>query len=98
MFGFQPIQTHLTHSGTLPPFSLRRRSTTSSEDSEGSRVSFASITSSASAASSINSVLFRQTSVIDNNEEQMQFASKLNILEPRPILYFGSMEERFGSL
>ncbi|KAJ4414415.1 hypothetical protein N0V82_007922 [Gnomoniopsis sp. IMI 355080] len=101
MFGFQPIQGagHFSHpSSALPPFSLRRRSTVSSEDSEGSRMSYASNTSSTSAASTINSVLFKQPSIINLQEEHMQFASKLNILEPRPITFFGSMEERFASL
>lgn len=98
MFGFQPIHSHLSHpSSALPPFSLRRRSTCSSEDSEGSRISYASINSSVSTASTINSVLFRQPSVIDMQVEHEQFSSKLNILEPRPLVFFGSMEERFRS-
>lgn len=65
-------------------------------------MSYASNTSSTSAASTINSVIFKQASIIDLQEEHMQFASKLNILEPRPISFFGSsessMEERFASL
>lgn len=77
---------------------MRRRSTTASETSEGSRMSYASNTSSASAASTINSVLLRQASIIDLQEEHEQFSSKLNILEPRPVVFYGSMEERFGSL
>ncbi|PSR78246.1 hypothetical protein BD289DRAFT_486140 [Coniella lustricola] len=98
MFGFQPIHNHLAlSSGPLPPFTMRRRSTTSSETSEVSRISFASNMSAASAASTINSVLFRQPSVIDLQQEHEQFSSKLTVLEPRPIVFYGSMEERFSS-
>lgn len=92
-FGFQPVNTRFTPSaGSRTRFSYRRTSTSSS------RNSYASNTSSASAASSINSLIFRQPSIMDLEEEHKTFGSELKILEPRPVVFFGSMEERFASL
>ncbi|KKY34121.1 putative calcium channel subunit cch1 [Diaporthe ampelina] len=92
-FGFQPVSTRFSPSaGSRSRFSYRRTSTSSS------RNSYASNTSSASAASSINSLIFRQPSIMDLEEEHKAFGSELKILEPRPVVFFGSMEERFASL
>jgi len=92
-FGFQPVNARFAPSaGSRARFSYRRTSTTSS------RNSYASNTSSASAASSINSLIFRQPSIMDLEEEHRAFGSELKVLEPRPVVFFGSMEERFASL
>jgi len=36
--------------------------------------------------------------MVDMEEERKIFASGLEILEPRPIVYWGGLEERMGSL
>ena len=51
----------------------------------------------ASSASTINSILVRQPSVADFEEEQRILGPELTVLEPRPIVYWGGMEERMGS-
>jgi hypothetical protein len=38
-----------------------------------------------------------QPSVVEIDEEKRSFASGLEILEPRPIVYWGGLEERMGS-
>ncbi|ROW18399.1 hypothetical protein VPNG_00290 [Cytospora leucostoma] len=92
-FGFQPVQPRLPPSSSFAsPFSFRRESTSSS------RNSYASYTSSTSAASTINSVIFRQPSIMDLEEEHKNFGTELKVLEPRPVVFYGSMEERFASL
>jgi hypothetical protein len=48
--------------------------------------------------STINSIIFRQPSILDLEEERKSFGSELGILEPRPIVYWGSVEERMGHL
>ncbi|KAI1476150.1 hypothetical protein F4774DRAFT_413189 [Daldinia eschscholtzii] len=54
--------------------------------------------SSSSPVSTINAVLFRQPSIADLEEEKRSSGPELNILEPRPIVYWGGVEERMGSL
>ncbi|OAA61144.1 hypothetical protein SPI_05168 [Niveomyces insectorum RCEF 264] len=73
--------------------SLRRLSTSSAASS--SRNSYSSTASSP--VSTINSVIFRQPSIVDMEEERRRFGSELSILEPRPIVYWGGVEERMGS-
>jgi hypothetical protein len=48
--------------------------------------------------STLNSIIFRQPSILDLEEERKSYGSELGILEPRPIVYWGGMEERMGSL
>jgi hypothetical protein len=36
--------------------------------------------------------------MLEMDEERKSFASGLEILEPRPIVYWGGLEERMGSL
>jgi hypothetical protein len=38
-----------------------------------------------------------QPSVVEIDEERRRFASGLEILEPRPMVYWGGLEERMGS-
>lgn len=76
-------------------FSFRRASSASSR-STSSRNSFGSSTSSQ--ADTINSVIFRQPSIVFMEEEKKSFGSELSLLEPRPIVYWGGLEERMGSL
>ena len=73
--------------------SFRRASSTSSRASSA-RNSYSSQTSVSSPVSTINSIIFRQPSILDLEEERKSFGSELNILEPRPIVYWGSLEER----
>ena len=70
--------------------SLRRRNSSTS--------SSASSAYSPSTASTINSVIFRQPSIVGLEEERRTFANELAVLEPRPIVYWGGVEERMGSL
>ena len=51
----------------------------------------------AGATRTINSIIYRQPSILDLEEERKSFGSELKILEPRPIVYWGSLEERMGS-
>ncbi|KAI1398750.1 hypothetical protein F4819DRAFT_489243 [Hypoxylon fuscum] len=46
----------------------------------------------------INAVLFRQPSIADLEEEKRISGPELGLLEPRPIVYWGGVEERMGSL
>lgn len=73
--------------------SLRRASTSSTASS--SRNSYSSTGSSP--VSTINSVIFRQPSIVDMEEERKSYGSELSLLEPRPIVYWGGLEERLGS-
>jgi hypothetical protein len=36
--------------------------------------------------------------MVDMDEEKKTFPTGLEILEPRPIVYWGGLEERMGSL
>jgi len=42
--------------------------------------------------------MHRQPSMLDMEEERKSFGSGLEILEPRPLVYWGGLEERMGSL
>ncbi|KAH6659903.1 hypothetical protein BKA67DRAFT_653110 [Truncatella angustata] len=52
---------------------------------------------SSSPVETINSVLSRQPSFVEMEEERKSFGSELNLLEPRPVVYWGGLEERMGS-
>ncbi|TDZ22131.1 hypothetical protein C8034_v010181 [Colletotrichum sidae] len=73
-----------------------RRSSSASSRASSDRGSYA--TTASSPASTINSIVFRQPSMLDLEEERKSFGSELDILEPRPVMYWESVEERMGSL
>ncbi|KAK6594441.1 hypothetical protein H4I95_10953 [Botrytis cinerea] len=77
--------------------SFRRSSSPSSINSNTStsRDSYTS-QSSTSPVHTINSIMHRQPSMQDLEEEKRSFGSGLEIMEPRPIVYWGGMEERLG--
>ncbi|CAD6506108.1 BgTH12-07038 [Blumeria graminis f. sp. triticale] len=52
---------------------------------------------SAGTVSTINSIMSRQPSMINMEVERQRFGSGLDVMEPRPIVYWGSMEERMSS-
>ncbi|KAK7757787.1 hypothetical protein SLS62_000165 [Diatrype stigma] len=98
---FQTIRHRFSRSSLRSSF-LRRSSTASasSEQQQSTRSrsdSSSSTSSSLSPASRINAVLSRQSSVADFEEEQKLLGPELSLLEPRPIVYWGGMEERMGS-
>jgi hypothetical protein len=77
--------------------SLRRSSSTSNGSIMSSnRDSYAS--NASSPISTINAIMHRQPSMLDMEEERRSFGSGLEILEPRPLVYWGGLEERMGSL
>jgi hypothetical protein len=57
-----------------------------------------SYASNSSPIDTINAIMHRQPSMLEIDEEKKIFASGLEILEPRPIVYWGGLEERMGSL
>ncbi|KAL2178596.1 uncharacterized protein P884DRAFT_298564 [Thermothelomyces heterothallicus CBS 202.75] len=95
--GFQSIRARLSPRSLRG--SLRRSmsssstsSTTSTTSSRASSTDVASFTSLASSpVSVINSIVFRQKSVLESYDEAERPA---HILEPRPIAPFGSVEQR----
>jgi hypothetical protein len=77
--------------------SLRRPSSASHGSiMSNKRDSYAS--NSSSPISTINAIMHRQPSMVDMEEERRSFGSGLEILEPRPLVYWGGLEERMGSL
>ncbi|KAH8592492.1 hypothetical protein B0O99DRAFT_517453 [Bisporella sp. PMI_857] len=46
----------------------------------------------------INAIMHRRPSMLELDEEKKIFPSGLDVLEPRPIVYWGGLEERMGSL
>ncbi|KAB5536637.1 hypothetical protein GE09DRAFT_334566 [Coniochaeta sp. 2T2.1] len=88
-----------TITARFSPHNIRTsfRRSSSSASSRASTSSFMSATSSP-VGSTINSIIFRQPSLVDLEEERQSFGSELTILEPRPVVFFGSFEERMGSL
>lgn len=70
-----------------------RRSSTSSRASSD-RSSYLSVASSQ--ARVVNSIIFRQPSILGMEEERSKYGNDLDILEPRPIVYWGGVEERMG--
>jgi hypothetical protein len=95
---FQSIRARISSSGIRTSF---RRSSVASSSSQttSSRDSMVSSGSpSLSPVSTINSVLNRQPSILDLEEEKKCSGPELSVLEPRPIVYWGGMEERFRTL
>ncbi|KAH8161997.1 hypothetical protein CIB48_g6240 [Xylaria polymorpha] len=88
---FQTIRSRFSPSNlrtSLRRLSSASTSTTSSSGSSGS----------SSPVHTINAVLFRQPSILDMEEEKRRSGAELTVLEPRPIVYWGGLEERMGSL
>ncbi|PQE11183.1 Calcium channel subunit cch1 protein [Rutstroemia sp. NJR-2017a BVV2] len=76
--------------------SLRRSSSPSgSSINSTGRESYASTASGP--VSTINTIMHRQPSMQDLEEEKKSFGVGLEIMEPRPLVYWGGMEERLGS-
>ncbi|PHH91125.1 hypothetical protein CDD83_1554 [Cordyceps sp. RAO-2017] len=91
-----------------PPPNTRRSSTRSSAssllsspsccDSPPTGSASTSFFSAASVTeSTINGIICRQPSIRGLEEERRSFARGLTMLEPRPIVYWSSMEERMAS-
>ncbi|CZR60909.1 uncharacterized protein PAC_10805 [Phialocephala subalpina] len=75
--------------------SLRRSSSASHGSMMSSnRDSYASNTSSP--ISTIDAIMRRQPSMLDMEEEKRSFASGLEILEPRPLVYWGWVGRKNG--
>lgn len=49
-------------------------------------------------ANTINSIIYRQPSIVGLVQERACFPTELGVLEPRPVVYWSSVEERIGSL
>lgn len=78
---------------------FRRSSSASSSPSRDSTYSTTSaLSSSSSPVSAINTIIYRQPSIVGLQEERENFSQELDVLEPRPIVYWGSVEERMGTL
>ncbi|KAK1598077.1 uncharacterized protein LY79DRAFT_576381 [Colletotrichum navitas] len=90
---FQSITSRFSPSTLRTTF---RRSSSASSRASSDRGSYT--TTASSPVSTINSIVFSQPSMLDLEEERKSFGSELSILEPRPVVYFGSVEERIGSL
>ncbi|KAM4059332.1 hypothetical protein HRG_007810 [Hirsutella rhossiliensis] len=104
-----PPAPHCQPIATRPSSSNRRMSTRSSvasslncscssTASSSSPAASDTSPSSPSTESTINSIIFRQPSIRGLEEERKSFPRGLNILEPRPIVYWSSVEERMGSM
>ncbi|AEO54250.1 hypothetical protein MYCTH_2313737 [Thermothelomyces thermophilus ATCC 42464] len=88
--GFQSIRARLLPRSLRG--SLRRSMSSSTTSSRASSTDVASFTSLASSpVSVINSIVFRQKSVLESYDEAER---PPHILEPRPIAPFGSVEQR----
>ncbi|KAI1180615.1 hypothetical protein F4777DRAFT_255110 [Nemania sp. FL0916] len=100
----QPIPSRMSRSRFSPSrlrTSFRRSSSTSTTRS--SSCSSSSNSSSGGGSSSpvhtINSVLSRQPSIVDMEAEKRWSGPELNLLEPRPLVYWAGLDERIlGSL
>jgi hypothetical protein len=99
---FQTIASRFAPPNLRTSFRRSPSAASSRASSSGDRLSYLSATSTTSTASSpavaINSVIVRQPSIVNLEEERRSFASELSILEPRPIVYWAGLEERMGSL
>lgn len=89
---FHAIAARFSPQGIRTSFRLR----SASASSTSSTSSFSSASSS-SPVSTVNSIIVRQPSIVNMEEERRVFSSGLSVLEPRPIVYWGGMEERMGS-
>lgn len=88
----QEITAPLSSVNMRTAFRSRRSVSSSSRDS-----SYSTSSTLSAMASMINSIVFQQPSIIGLEEERKSFPSELFVLEPRPILYWGSLEERIVS-
>ncbi|TQS34776.1 hypothetical protein Golomagni_04829 [Golovinomyces magnicellulatus] len=73
----------------------------SSEDRSFSTCSLnrsAEIVPSTNVNRTINAIMSRQPSVLNMEIERQRFGHDLEVLEPRPIVYWGSFEETLGHL
>ncbi|KAM0437407.1 hypothetical protein ACHAPT_001769 [Fusarium lateritium] len=87
-----------TMAARFSPSRLRNSLRRSSSASTATRDSYSSTTTTLSAsAATINTIILRQPSLVNMEEERRSFGSELSLLEPRPIVYWGSVEERIGS-
>ncbi|KAM0533507.1 hypothetical protein ACHAP6_007264 [Verticillium nonalfalfae] len=89
---FQAITARFSSSSLRASF--RRSSSASSRASSDRDSCGASVISSP--ASTINSIIHHQPSILGMEEERRSFGSELSILEPRPVVYWGSVEERIA--
>jgi hypothetical protein len=86
-----------TMASRFSPSRLRNSLRRSSSASTSTQASYSSVnTMGSSAAATINSVISRQPSLLHLEAERKSFGSELSLLEPRPIVYWGSVEERMG--
>ncbi|KAK2073633.1 hypothetical protein P8C59_007902 [Phyllachora maydis] len=98
------ITSRITRRGLRTSFrrssSVSSRASTDLECDEPERGSYPppSTPEARSPIHTINSIVLRQKSVVDLEDERKAFASELDILEPRPVVYWGSLEEQLGSL
>ncbi|KAI1276689.1 hypothetical protein F5Y07DRAFT_399135 [Xylaria sp. FL0933] len=91
---FQMIRSRFSPS-TLRT-SLRRHSSASTATSASSCSSSSSSSGASSPIHTINAVLARQPSLLDMEEEKRRSGAELSVLEPRPIVYWGGLEERIS--
>ncbi|KKA30523.1 hypothetical protein TD95_003377 [Thielaviopsis punctulata] len=85
---FQSITAKLNPSSLRTHF--RNRSSSASTTHSVSSIS----STASSPVETINSVMFRQPSIVNMEAERRVFGSELGVLEPRPIVYWGGLEER----
>ncbi|KAK4449406.1 hypothetical protein QBC34DRAFT_380220 [Podospora aff. communis PSN243] len=93
----QPSRFH-TIRARFSPHNIRtsfRRSSSASSRASTSTDRDSFISTASSPVSTINSIIFRQKSMMNLDDEEER--RELNILEPRPELAFCSLEERMGS-
>lgn len=87
-----------TMASRFSPSRLRSSLRRSSSASTATQNSYSSTSTALSAsAATINNIILRQPSLVNMEEERRSFGSELSLLEPRPIVYWGSVEERIGS-
>ncbi|KAJ1333893.1 hypothetical protein MN608_03891 [Microdochium nivale] len=92
---FQTIRAQFSAAGVRSSF--RRHSSSSSRSSRHSFGSSASSSSASPSKTAVNAVLFRQPSIVDLESERRTSGAVLDMLEPRPIVYWGGVEQRMGS-
>ncbi|KAL5346534.1 hypothetical protein ACLOAV_008805 [Pseudogymnoascus australis] len=49
-----------------------------------------------SPVATVRSILSRQSSLVDLEEEQRDFGREIGVLEPRPVVFWQGLEERMG--
>lgn len=89
-----------TMTSRFSPAKLRtsfRRSSSASSSSQDS-YSPTSATTLSSQTNTINKIMRKQPSMLHLEAERQSFGSELDLLEPRPIVYWGSVEERITAL